>query len=240
MQRIPPIDTIGGMLRRVDVLLEGTDSTMGLEDLTYYYNGITIATPDDIGSHGEFESEDCAILWSNLLVRYLDMCDFFSDARHVREQIPGRPGSALERTWRRLDTIDVDFMWAWDSPTYLAYERPWWFHLVGRFADHGEFNSFIDYLRRIHYFIRTDTASEIHRNELQTILNGVRYPIGTMWLKYKDILIALRELREELVSSVMQSFAMGTHGRLGEGSRVSLLERDTLSIIRDMLEDKNH
>ena len=226
----------------MDGLLKGTDSTMGLEALTYYYDGITIATSDDIGSHREFEFEECAIEWSNLLDRYLEMCDFFVRAQRVREQIPGRPGSALEQTWRRMDTID-DINWSDDSPTYLPYEKAYWRYLVRRFTDEGEFPDFMIYLRRIHYFMHWKTDSEIHRNELQTILNGARYPIQRMWLKYKDILNALRELREELVKilktldSKMLSFAMGTHDRRGEGSRVSLLERDTLSIIRRRLDE---
>jgi len=229
--------TFSGMLRRVDELLEGTDSTMGLEALTYYYDGITIATSDDIGKHGEFEFEECAILWSNLLDRYLEMCDFFVQAQRVREQIPGRPGSALEQTWRRMDTIDdIDFIWSKDSPTYLPYERPYWRYLVRRFTDESLFPDFITYLRKIPSLIE-NTDSEIDRNDLQEALNRARYPIQRMWLKYKDILNALRELREELVSFAMLSFAMGTHDRLGEGSRVSLLGRDTLSIIRRMLDE---
>ena len=227
----------------MDELLEGTDSTMGLEALTYYYDGITIATSDDIGKHGEFEFEECAILWSNLLDRYLEMCDFFVQAQRVREQIPGRPGSALEQTWRRMDTIDdIDFIWSKDSPTYLPYERPYWRYLVRRFTDESLFPDFITYLREIHDFIEK-TDSDFDRNDLQEALNRARYPMQNLFVKYKDILNALRELREELVKilktldSKMLSFAMGTHDRLGEGSRVSLLGRDTLSIIRRMLDE---
>ena len=69
--------TFSGMLRRVDELLEGTDLRMGLEGLTNVYYGTRMATIDDIGRYGEFENEECAIQWSNLLDRYLEMCDFF-------------------------------------------------------------------------------------------------------------------------------------------------------------------
>jgi len=235
--------TFSGMLRRVDELLEGTDLRMGLEGLTNVYYGTRMATIDDIGRYGEFENEECVIQWSNLLDRYLEMCDFFVQAQHVREQIPGRPGSALERTWRRMDAID-NITLSYDSPTYLPYERLYWSHLVVRFTDESDFPNFITYLREIHDFI-DKTDSEFDRNDLQEALNRARYPMQNLFVKYKDILNALRELREELVKilktldSKMLSFAMGTHDRLGEGSRVSLLERDTLSIIRHML-DKNH
>ena len=150
------------------------------------------------------------------------MCDFFVQAQHVREKIPGRWGSALERTWRRMDAID-NINLSYDSPTYLPYERLYWSYLVRRFTDESLFPDFITYLREIHDFI-DKTDSEFDRNDLQEALNRARYPMQKLFVKYKDILNALRELREELVKilktldSKMLSFAMGTHDRLGEGS----------------------
>ena len=74
-----------------------------------------------------------------------------------------------------------------------------------------------------------------------TFLLGKNDPIFKRFSKTFKLSCKLKELRKDLVDvrntldNRMLDFVMGTHDRLGDGSRVSLLGRDTLSIIQDQL-----
>jgi len=269
--------TLGGMLRRVDGLLEGTDSEMGWGGLTEYYRerglleGLmanrdsergVLRQEETVHYYAEpcdhFLDRTCAIEWSNMLFRYMEMCDFFDEIGDVRHRYPGGDGSKLALTWydlsedsgpltdeRRLDCGVMNFRREIPRSMLEYMKRN---PCMVRHPGTNLCFDLLNFLRTIHdYMVRFSNAAE--RQYIVDNLLGLRivgryqqipHLMEELFECFRTRLLALRELRAELVNTrhtlevTMLPFAMGTHARLGERSWVRILGPDDLSNILDL------
>lgn len=266
--------TLGGLLRRVDELLEGTDSEIGWGGLTQYYRergllerlmtnsnsgrgllGQEMTVDYDPEPCDHFLDRKCAMEWSNMLFRYLEMHEFFDDIWDVRHRYPGHDGSRLAVTWRDMSGFLPDLRQLNCSITNFRHRIPSDLQeymernpRMARMPGAGACCNLVTFLRNIHDYMEHFSDAAERQNIVDDLL-GLRIKEGNPQIPdmmellfefFRTRLGALRELRAELVNTrhtlgmTMLDFAMGTHDRLGERSWVRLLGADHLSTIRDL------
>ena len=171
--------------------------------------------------------------WVKILNNYLEICDFFAQTHYSRDS----------SSVRRLEDMIKNYL-SQVPPKVVAYmeERVMNNNVPLRYARYNSvpFMLFKTYLAEIYYYF-INISLEEERPYLQKIIKDLQVILQTLHGYYLEALQALKELRKDLVDvrntldNRMLDFVMGTHDRLGNGSRVSLLGRDTLSIIQDQL-----
>ena len=194
--------------------------------------------------------------WVEILDNYLEIWEFFVQTKrlHTRVILPLHPESALGQIWYYIQSGDatsssplkrlfvmINNYWSQVPPKVVTYmdERVGQYMVPFRYCQYSAQPTFLlfkTYLAEIYYYF-SNISLEEERPYLAKIFRDLQVILQTLHGYYLEALQALKELRKDLVDVRMLDFVMGTHDRLGEGSRVSLLGRDTLSIIRRMLDE---
>jgi hypothetical protein len=239
---------IDEMLKKVDLLLQGTDMEFGTTDLREYYEETHEVEKGErlinvVGTFLEFEDQG-AELWSKTIDRFQEICDY----------LMGCYDDEFSYSLLSYHTLETLQLLSYDNDSLFEPLRHYLSKIPKVFKERmvsmetmktpvEKFSFYLRHVNRLIDNLSSNNLSENHRAVLlrDTLTGKVENVIKIFLPSIRTALAALDSLRNDLMKvrldERMMTFGMASHHRLGENSIARLLSKDILSMIRDLLDE---